>query len=145
MKKIVRLTESDLVKLVKRVIREQASGSVKGPEMNVKDAGMLAQIINTAGTYIDVDDNFKFLKPLNITFGIHSSAPLKFGVDVPEQGTRKVSVMFNAGDMLNVVQGASLRQGYPAMVVKTADGKPLQMVGKVGVSSGLIDLGNYGY
>lgn len=145
MKKIVRLTESDLVKLVKRVIREQASGSVKGPEMNVKDAGMLAKIINTAGTYIDVDDDFKFLKPLNITFGIHSSTPVKFGVDVPEQGTKKETVMFNVGDMFNVTSSGSLRQEYPAMVVKTADGKPLQMVGKVGESSGLIHLRNYGY
>jgi hypothetical protein len=65
MKRIVRLTESDLVKLVKRVISEQQTSSL--PAMSIDEATQIQKYINSSGVEY-VGANFEIKKDLTMEF-----------------------------------------------------------------------------
>jgi hypothetical protein len=107
MKKIVRLTESDLVKLVKRVISEQTQATVNGPAMSFKEASTLTKLINSSGTkYIEERDvngrtQFVWLRPWRLTFrNSKFGGQMKFARN-PAEG--ELSVIYQPGDIFNVV------------------------------------------
>jgi hypothetical protein len=51
MKKIIRLTESDLIRLVKRVINEQLPSEDRGPKINVPRLNSLHDVLIQKGFY----------------------------------------------------------------------------------------------
>lgn len=65
MKKIVRLTESDITRIVKRVIREQATNIPASPQTKSKNRIVPTKQQKPSGT-VETPSGFKFPFPLNL-------------------------------------------------------------------------------
>jgi len=139
MKKIVRLTESDLVKLVKRVISEQAT--TKGPALEPEAVDKIIKAINSAGNYIDINTG-KFLRPLELKFvrGTMKNTGeklTKFGYSDTTEEPQIIN--FNIGDQLNSSEQATRK--YDTVVVKEKGNLLKMNFGLTGDRSGGANIG----
>ena len=107
MKRIVRLTESDLVKLVKRVIKEQSETTTNkvGPLMSLSEARQLMMLVNDnkkGVRFLDYTDNnkdsIKVVTPFTVRFTNPSGSDKTFARS-PQGG---IVVQYKQGDLLNL-------------------------------------------
>jgi|694.fasta_scaffold148520_4 hypothetical protein len=134
MKKIVRLTESDLVKLVKRVIKEQQTSSL--PAMSVDEATQIQKYINSSGSeYVGTD------------FGIKKDLTMEF-MNRGQKPGQGLIVNLKPGDRFNVAaeQMTNVLADNYSLIVVTANNQRVPMTCPGGMAtacrSGVIDTTN---
>ena len=133
MKKIVRLTESDLVKLVKRVISEQTT---KGPEMSNREANFIKMKLNNSGVRY-INDDFTVANPFmmeEIVTPISGRGGQMAQEYTPSDAASKKITSYQKGDTLNIVEtegdnyGALGRKSAALAFIQT-NGNPIKLGG----------------
>jgi hypothetical protein len=133
MKRIVRLTESDLVRLVKRVVNEQMAQGV-GPNMTQVEAQQIARKLNSSGTMY-VDESFNVVKPFKLVFFIspQGSGGRAFKEFEQEGGPKTQEFTFTIGSKFNVdteLTGGNLNRLFSGISARTTSNSPIKFAGK---------------
>lgn len=136
MKKIVRLTESDLVKLVKRVIKEQSETTTNkvGPLMSLSEARQLMMLVNDnkkGVRFLDYTDNnkdsIKVVTPFTVRFTNPSGSDKTFARS-PQGG---IVVQYKQGDLLNLDEtsefGIPLYNEYRVYQIMDSGNSPIAL------------------
>jgi hypothetical protein len=129
MKKIIRLTESDLVKLVKRVISEQQTGSAKGPKMSSGEAKYISSKLNSSGVEY-LDSNYTVVSPFTLTFFVSPKGSGGQFAKEYTQAEKATTQEFNyvVGDKLTIDESSDISRIYSG-VKATSNGKTIVFKG----------------